>query len=81
MKRLLKKTPKDNVVELRRELARAHLVITLLSMVCISLIVLSAKSNIELGFETGLLNIASILLGAITVISLTTALAMFSTKK
>jgi hypothetical protein len=70
---------KQNISEVRQELARAHLIIALLSIISIVLLMLGTTLTIE--FDAKLSTIAGVLLGALTLISVTMSFVLFKQKK
>lgn len=79
MKKLFKKMSKQNISEVRQELARAHLIIALLSIISIVLLILGTTLTIE--FDAELSTIAGVLLGVLTLISITMSFVLFKQKK
>ena len=78
MKKLFKKYTGKNLVEIRRELARAHLIIALLSLVAIVLLTLGSTQPVM--FDGTLSAICVILLSAVAFISLCMSVTLFRKK-
>lgn len=78
MKKLFKKMVQQKVTEVRQELARAHLIIALLSVAVIMLIVQGITQPVLL--DLTLSTISIILLGVVTLTSLSMSFALFTNK-
>jgi len=76
---LLKKLQKQSAREVRRELARAHLIIAMLSIALIAL--LSFGSVQAISFDARLSAICVILLSLVTVASLCISFTLYKCKK
>jgi hypothetical protein len=79
MSKLFKKFNKKSTAEIRKELARAHLIIALLSMALIVLLSLGAIQPVT--FDATLSAICVILLSLIAFISTCVSFTLFSNKK
>lgn len=77
--KLLKKIPKQNIAELRGELSRAHLIISLLALICIVLLTLGPTFAVS--FDNNLSTIASVFLGVLALTSLGISYFLFKRKK
>ena len=78
MEKLLKKLSQQKVTEVRKELARAHLIIALLSVAVVMLLLQGATRPLLL--DPTLSVIGSVLLGLVVLISLGMFLALSSAK-
>lgn len=78
MEKLLKKLSQQKVTEVRKELARAHLIIALLSVAVVMLLLQGATRPLLL--DPTLSVIGSLLLGLVVLISLWMFLALSSVK-
>jgi len=78
MKKLFKKIAKKNIKEVRAELARAHLIIAMLSIAVIALLALGATQPVT--FDPTLSAICVVLLSIVAIVSLSTALNLFRKK-
>ena len=78
MKKLFKKIAKKNIKEVRAELARAHLIIAMLSIAVIALLALGATQPVT--FDPTLSAICVVLLSIVSIVSLSTALNLFRKK-
>ncbi len=78
--KLFKQVPKQNMAELRGELSRAHLIISLLAIIAIVLLTLGSVVPSS-GFDPGLSNIASAFLAFLLFISLGVSYALFKYKR
>jgi len=74
-----KKIAKQNTAELRGELSRAHLIISLLSLIAI--VLLTVGSTMEVGFDTNLSTVASAFLALLAIVSLCISYNLFKHKK
>ncbi len=79
MKKFLKKFSKQNIREVRQELARAHLIITFLSVISIALLYLGA--TLTVAFDAALSIVAAALLTLLIIISLSISITLFTDKK
>lgn len=79
MNNIFKKFAKKSAAEMRRELARAHLIIALLSMALISMLSLCATQAVQL--DPVLSGICVILLLVVAIVSLLTSVTLFKNKK
>lgn len=79
MKKLFKKLAQQKVADVRQELARAHLIIAMLSTTSIMLLVLGATQPITL--DAGLSTIGVALLTIVALTSLAMSLALFDYNK
>ncbi|MBC7868786.1 hypothetical protein H7X69_01225 [Candidatus Saccharibacteria bacterium] len=79
MEKLYKKIAQQKITEVRRELARAHLIITLLSAAVIMMLIQGATLAIRL--DPTLSAAGIMMLGFVAVTSLIMSFALFSTKK
>ena len=79
MKKLFKRMSKQNANELRQELARAHLIITLLSLIAILLLALG--TSLTVSFDVTLATIAGIFLGILAIISLFVSYLLYNHTK
>lgn len=79
MKKLLKKLSNQGVTGVRKELARAHFIITLLSIIAIILLVLGVDERIVL--DATLCGIAGGLLIIVALISFSVSLTLSNNKK
>lgn len=79
MPSVINKLAKRNANELRRELARAHMVIALLSIGVITLLALGSHEPVS--FDPTLSAICVVLLVVVTIISLCVSIALFRNKK
>ena len=70
----------QNVTEIRHELARAHLLITLLSIICILLLSIGTALTTEF-VDANLFIIADTLLAILALISLGISFVLYSHKK
>lgn len=78
MKPIIKKLAKQNIKEVRIELARAHLIITLLSFVTIVLFTVGSTNYYPADINCILSSIASLLMILVIVISTITAYALLT---
>ncbi len=78
MEKLYKKLAQQKIAEVRRELARAHLIIALLSAAVIMMLIQGATQAIRLDAMLSAAGI--ILLGFVTVTSLIMSFALFNSK-
>ena len=78
MKPLIKKLAKQNIREVRVELARAHLIIALLSFVTIILFTIGSACYFPADINYALSTIASLLMVLLIVISTITAYALLT---
>jgi len=74
-----KKMAKRNTTELRGELSRAHLIISLLALIAI--VLLTVGSTMEVGFDANLSAIASAFLALLAIVSLCISYNLFKNKK
>ena len=79
MKKLFKQIVEQKIAGVRQELARAHLIIALLSAAVIMMIVQGATQPIAL--DATLSTIGIILLSIVTLTSLSMSFALFTSKK
>ena len=79
MKKPFKKLSEHKINEIHQELARAHLVISLLSIIAIVLLLLGATLTVE--FNAKLSIIAGVLLSFLTLISMSTSIILFKNKR
>jgi len=77
--KLFKKIHKQNTAELRGELSRAHLIISLLSLIAI--VLLTIGSTMEVGFDANLSTVASAFLAILAIVSLCISYNLFKHKK
>lgn len=78
MKRFFVKISKQTTKQLREELARAHLIITLLSLIAIVLLILGV--NLTVSLDLGLATCAGVLLSITAVISTMISYSLFTQK-
>ena len=79
MASFLKKLADQKISDMRRELARAHLIVALLSAVIIFLVLQNAFLPVPV--DLALAIITAVLLSIVALTSLTISLALFSKKK
>lgn len=79
MNKLFKKIARNNVKELRAELARAHLIIALLSIIAIVLLILG--TNLTVSLNPYLSTSAGILLTIVAATSTIISYSLFTNKK
>lgn len=79
MASFLKKLADQKISDMRRELARAHLIVALLSAVIIFLVLQNAFLPVPV--DLALAIITAVLLSVVALTSLTISLALFSKKK
>jgi len=77
--KLFKKFSKQNIKEVRTELARAHLMISLLSIAIIVLLSLGAIQSVT--FDPTLSAICVVLLSLVTLVSTCVSFTLFTFKK
>ena len=78
-KMLFKKFQKQSAKEVRRELARAHLIIALLSIALITLLTIGTVQAIS--FDATLSAICVVLLSIVTLVSLCISFTLYTCKK
>lgn len=78
MKQLIKKMSKQNIGAVRLELARAHLIIALLSFIAIILFTVGSAFPTPIELNTTLSTVASLLLVAVIVTSTVSAYALLT---
>lgn len=79
MKKLFKHSGKRNIHDFRRELARAHMIIALLSFAIIVLLTVGAIQPVS--YDPMLSAICVVLLSIVTIISLCMSISLFKSKK
>ena len=79
MASFLKKLSDQKITNMRRELARAHLIVALLCVVIIFLVLQNAFQPVAV--DLALAIITSVLLGIVSLTSITISLALFSKQK
>lgn len=79
MYKIFRKFAKKNINEFRRELARAHLIIAMLSIGLITFLALGSSQSVT--YDPVMSAICVVLLAIVTIMSLCTAVSLFKFKK
>jgi hypothetical protein len=79
MSKMFKKFTKQNAADFRRELARAHIIIALLSIALITLLSLGTVQPVS--FDQSLSAVCVVLLSIVALVSLCMSYTLFKTKK